>query len=366
MSKLRIPNIATKAIEPEAAPVVEVAPKPKAAAALVIPEPEGFYPDSAESAAHVTLITEPGAYPDIPNEDYHRNPRLLPGPSLSASGGKLLLDKSPFHFWSDSPMNPTRPAESSKPHLNVGKAAHDMLLLADRWATSYHVLPEGFNVGHERKWAAEIAARDYALRKGKTVLTHAEHAQVEAVAEAIGMRDVARLALSNGEPEVTIVWRDKETGVWLRCRPDWLPYPVIHGGEVRVVSDLKFMAPENCTPAGFSNAIYRFGYHMAAAWYFEGIKAVYGQEPTHWLHIAIEKEFPFSVSLYPLPQADIERGRAQMRIAVARFADCLASNKWPSWAEEPTEVGLPGHARHTIDQYGTRQDAALITANAGD
>jgi hypothetical protein len=34
------------------------------------------------------LITAPGAYPDIANEDYHRNANLLPAPSLSSSGAK--------------------------------------------------------------------------------------------------------------------------------------------------------------------------------------------------------------------------------------------------------------------------------------
>jgi hypothetical protein len=60
------------------------------------------------------LITAPGAYADIDAADYHRNPNLLPGPSLSSSGAKTLLGKSPFHFWYDSPLNPTaRPRPTS-------------------------------------------------------------------------------------------------------------------------------------------------------------------------------------------------------------------------------------------------------------
>jgi hypothetical protein len=95
------------------------------------------------------LITTPGAYPGIDTLDYHRNPDLLPGPSISSSGLKTLLTRSPRHYWFDSPLNPERPAEQDKPHFNVGKAAHDMLLLSERWPECYFVLPEDFNARDE-------------------------------------------------------------------------------------------------------------------------------------------------------------------------------------------------------------------------
>src|SRR3546814_10975324 len=85
--------------------------------------------------------------------------------------------------------------------------------------------------------------------------------------------------MKGGDTEVTLVWQDEETGVWLRCRPDFLPSSVLRGAAVRAVSDLKFMAPEYCSPHGFSNAIRRFGYHLAAAFYYEGIEAIYGHRP---------------------------------------------------------------------------------------
>lgn len=315
--------------------------------------------------AAAPLIAEPGAYPDIDIEDYHRNPNLLPGPSLSASGAKTIINKSPFHFWSDSPLNPNPPEREEKPHFAIGKMAHDWLLTPDRIGEKYHITPAGFNESYTKKFAAEIEEVKAAREAGKTILKFQEAETVQRVADAIGMNDVAKLAMKGGDTEVTLAWQDKETGVWLRCRPDFLPSSVRRGAEVRAVSDLKFMAPEYCSPHGFSNAIRRFGYHLAAAFYFEGIAAIYGHAPTHWIHIIVEKEFPFSISLYPLPQADIERGKHQMRMAVRRFADCLAADRWPSYADEPTEVGLHFAARKTIDFHGSEQDAALINAQEG-
>src|SRR3546814_9912676 len=86
--------------------------------------------------------------------------------------------------------------------------------------------------------------------------------------------------------------------------------------------------------------------------------------------IVVEKEFPFSISLYTLPAADIERGKVQMRMAIRRFADCLAADHWPAYADEPTEVGLHfaafyyegieaiyGH-RQMIDRKSTRLNSS--------
>lgn len=301
----------------------------------------------------MSLITEPGAYADIDNEDYHRNPDLLPGPSLSSSGAKKILSASPYHFWFDSPLNPNRPAEQDKSHYAIGKAAHDLILLADRWPNHYHVLPEGFSRAATRKFADAIAAADEASDAGKTLLKHDDHLTTLRVAEVLTANESAMTALSNGVTEETLAWQDEETGVWLRARPDFRPNSIVSGGPVRVLADLKFMSPTFCSPHGFGRAIDNFGYHQSAAFYFEGIRQVYGEEPTHWLNIVCEKAEkpadPVTVSLYPLPAEDIQRGRALNRKAIRLFADCLSADNWPAYADEPTEVGLPEYARKRID-----------------
>lgn len=316
------------------------------------------------------LITAPGAYPDIDMALYHRAPNLLPGPSLSSSGAKTILNKSPFHYFMDSPMNPDRPEEDSAPHFAVGKAAHDLLLLGGDWKRAYHVLPEGFAWNKTKAMPEEIAAAEYARTKGKTLIKHDDMLLVERIAERIGANPAARNALINGIPEMTLAWQDAETGVWLRARPDFLPNSVINGDDIRVVPDLKFMAANHCSPAGFSRAIANFGYHQSFAFYDEGIKAIYGQSPTHWLFVAIEKDEPHSVSLYTLPPADLERGRAQNRKAIRTFAECLERgaepHHWPAYTTEPEQIGLPGWARKAIDTYGSLQEAALISATDGE
>lgn len=302
------------------------------------------------------LITQRGAYEGIEAADYHGNPHLLPGPSLSASGAKVLLEKSPAHFWHQSCLNPDR-QESDADHFAVGRAAHDLLLLGGDWEDRYYVLPEGFSRAKTKQFAEEIAAADYAKSKGKTLIKASDMELVKRIADKISESADARNALLRGVPEMTLVWQDELTGVWLRARPDFLPFTCMEGAPVRVVTDLKFMAGTHCSPRGFSKAIDNFGYHISAAHYGEGIKQIYGKYPTHWLHIVVEKDEPHTVSLYELPAEDIERGRNLMRQAINVFAQCLKRNEWPGYADKPMQVGLPIYARMRIDE-STETDLA--------
>ena len=308
------------------------------------------------------LITAPGAYPDIPAEDYHGNPDLLPGPSLSSTGAKTILNQSPFHFWFGSPLNPKPPAEDDAPHFSIGKAAHDRILLRDRWPDFYHVLPEGFSRAATKKWGEAIAEAEAAAKDGKVLLRWQDAEVVEAVVHAVERNPLARTALSNGVTEETLAWQDPHTGVWLRARPDFRPHSIAQGLDVRVVADLKFVAATNATPSGFGRAMAQFGYHQSAAFYADGLKAVFGVYPTHWLHVVVEKEPPFSVSLYELPGEDIERGRVLNRRAIDLFARCLERNEWPGYADVPRPVGLPGWERNRIDASDLNEVALAAAA----
>ena len=286
------------------------------------------------------MITEAAAYPDISAEDYHGR-EICPAPSISATGLKCIIGKSPAHYWHGSHLNPNRARQVDKRHFSVGKAAHDKLLLGERWPAMYHVLSEDFDRRATKRCAAEIAAADDAEAAGLTILKHDDALAVEAMAAALRTNPAAVAALSNGQPEVTLAWTDPETGVWLRARPDFLPT------KRQIIPDLKTAA--DGSPDGFSRAIGQYGYHIAAAHYLAGIEAVFGERPQAWLHIVIEKEPPHVVALWQLPQEDIDRGEDARRRAIRIFADCLSSGKWPGYQNDVAMCGLPQWARKTAD-----------------
>ncbi len=295
------------------------------------------------------IISAKGAYPGISEQDYHSNPLLLPGPSLSASGAKVLLEKSPAHFYHQSALNPDR-VSNDAPHFAVGRAAHAIILLGGDWRRHYHVTPPGFSRAKTVAMAEEIAAADYAASKGKTVIRHEDMALVEKIADRIGGNQAARHALMRGVPEMTLAWQDELTGVWLRARPDFLPQSCIDGDDIRIVTDLKFLAGTHCSPRKFAKAMDDFGYHLAAAHYSEGIKQVFGKYPTGFVFVVVEKDEPHTVSLYYPEPEDIDRGRNQMRQAIDLFAKCVKHNRWPGYADQPMQVSLPIYARMRIDE----------------
>ena len=227
-------------------------------------------------------------------------------------------------------------------------------MLSDRWPECYHVLPEGFSYAKTKQFADAIAEAEAASQLGNCVLRYEEAATVMAMAESLRANQFAAAALSNGESEVTLVWQDPETGVWLRARPDFLPAKRL------IIPDLKTAA--DGSPKAFARAIAQFGYHQSAALYADGIKTIFGALPTNWLHVVMEKEPPHVVSLYELPGEDIERGRWLNRKAIRRFAECLSADKWPGYADEPMQIGLPSWARKQVDDDTTLHDAAWSAA----
>jgi hypothetical protein len=307
----------------------------------------------------MSIITAPGAYPNITNEQYHRT-EICPAPSISASGLKTLLRKSPRHYWFDSCLNPNRPEEKDKAHFRIGKAIHDVLLLTDRWPQFYFTVPDGFSLAHHKKWAEEIPAYEEAVARGCTVLRQSETDTIMAMAEAIRGNEFAAATLAAGDPETTLAWQDPETGVWLRARPDFLPWSVQQRREIMAVPDLKTAA--DGSQRAFQRAINEHGYHMSAALYCDGIKAIFGHYPTHWLHVVLEKEPPYCVALWELPQEDIERGRWLNRFAIRSFAKCLETGKFPGYADEPSPCGLPGWQRKMIDEGITPEGLAWAEA----
>lgn len=275
------------------------------------------------------LITAPGVY-DVPAADYHGR-EICDAPSISSSGLRRLTD-CPLKYWYRSPLNPDRPPEEASDALNVGKAAHDLVLDGVGWPGRYHVLPAGFSRAASVKQADAIAAADRAEAAGKTLLKIDQHATVLAMADAIRRHPISK-ALGRGKAEATLVWKDAETGVWLRCRPDFLPE------NPRFLPDYKTC--ESARPEDFAKSVANYGYDQQAALYLDGVAAVFGEAARDFYFIAQEKEPPYIVQPFALDGEAVEWGRRLNRKAIRQFARCLETGVWPSYATDFVTLSLP-------------------------
>jgi hypothetical protein len=288
------------------------------------------------------LIRAPGAYAAdlVPIEAYHGR-EICPAPSISSSGLKLLHQRSPRHYWWQSPLNPERPEPETKRHFSIGKAVHDKLLLGSRWPAFYHILPEGFSRSKSKAMADEIAEADAAIEAGKVLLSVDDAITVNAAVKAVQADKLLARAFERGEAETTIAWQDGPTGAWLRARPDCMT------PDRAIVLDIK--TAENASPAAMERSIRNYGYLQSAALYLDGLEAVTGERPKEFWIVAIEKEAPYAVATYPLEPEDIARAGFHFnRPAIDTFARCLEADNWPAYPHQ--RLGMSRWERKNLDE----------------
>lgn len=282
-------------------------------------------------------ITAPGIY-DLPADVYHADP--CAAPSIGSSGLRMLLNECPAKFWHQH-INPER-ERFDKDVWRIGRAAHTLLLQPDHFHAEIHVLSEDCNL----RTNDGKAERDEAIKAGKTVIRHDDFLAIANMVDALKAHDIAGASFVNGQPERSLFWQDEETGVWLRCRPDFLPTALRHIPDYKTAASAK--------PAKFIRAAYDFGYHMQAAHYLDGIEAVTGRRPDSFYFVVQEKTAPYIVTCLTLDPGAIEWGQIQNRKAIHLFADCLASDHWPGYEADVVEMPLPGYAEAEL----MRQDTA--------
>lgn len=317
------------------------------------------------------LITEPGAYLGFPMDLYHGNAECCAGPSISSTGLKLLSadkgkrskGKTPLHFWHASHLNPNRrPVDTDA--LRMGRAFHDALLQPELWATLYHRLPEGYD-RRAKAWADAKEAEAAALDEGLCIMSAEEAAMTDAMVDAARADPLFAALLGKGEPEVTLAWQDKETGIWCRARPDFMLANRAFALNVKTDADASY--------DGFSASIGKYGYAQSAALELDGYEAVFGEVPRAFIHPVVEKPAKgkwqpgdlIATAVWRLPAEDIERGRWLNRRALRLFADCLSADRWPGYTPDPEQCGMPGWLRKLIDDGG-QGDAHDDTLSDGD
>lgn len=194
----------------------------------------------------------PGIYFGLDETEYHRDR------SLSASGIKDI-HVTPLTFWTKSGFNPNRTDDPSEAKER-GKAFHARLLEgADAFGERYAVAPsiedypgalDGGDALKERcrelglkvsgkiadlcerirekdpeavLWPDIVAEFEHlAATKGQIIIKRKLHDEIQRHVRIVELHDGTEKALRGGFSEVSIFWRDEETGVPMKSRIDYL------------------------------------------------------------------------------------------------------------------------------------------------
>jgi hypothetical protein len=138
--------------------------------------------------------------------------------------------------------------------------------------------------------------------------------------------------MRNGTPivETSAYHFDEETGVLVKTRPDMYN----HG----IILDLKVMA--DASPFAFQRSVGKFGYHMQHALYSDVWEKGSEMPVDAFFFVVFEKSSPPQVAVYELTPASIAEGHARYRHALAKYAEYLATDNWPSYPLTTQKLGL--------------------------
>jgi hypothetical protein len=297
-----------------------------------------------------------GCYAGIPLEEYHAD--LCVGPSVSSSGLRIIYHKSPLHFFDQSYLNPSREerdeAKADREWAVLGSASHSLLVGGvGSFRDSFVIRPRFAPDRTGRAWhASNHSCQEWMIarhREGKMVLTDAQVEVVRGMAIQLSKHPMVAGGVLDGLIERSLIWRDPETGVWLKSRPDAIP---TDSGDV---ADLK--TTRSVVMSDVVRTIGELSYHQQAALIADGLKAVFDIEMKSFTLVMVEKTRPFCVRVTPpMHQDDIERGRRQNRVALRTFANCLESGRWPG--PDPGDDSGPRSLNLSVPQR-ERIDARL-------
>lgn len=216
----------------------------------------------------------------------------------------------------------TKPKEST-PAMAFGSAFHAYLLEPDKFNSLYAVAPDVDRRTKEGKLEFDKFVYE---SDGKTVLTNSDKTKIVNMADAVYANPIAAELMS----QLTATEVNRE---WIS---DGLKMPmrgIIDGIAPTFMLDIKTCT--DATPKKFQDYAWNMSYHRQAAIYLDSDHSF-----KNFYFIAIEKDAPYGVSVHPVSQRMIDKGREI-------YLDQLIEYK--SWADNGCPVS--GYEYNSV--YGT-------------
>lgn len=272
-----------------------------------------------------SVISEPGMYADVGMEFYHefvggQYRALCNGPSISSSGLRTIFTESPAHWWVRSPMNPERKDEADSKSLILGRAAHALLVGMPTFSREFIIRPDELagkpwhgNRNDCKAWL------DAAAKGGKTVLTGEMVDQIKGMAGSLGKHPLVQAGILRGLIERSIVFRDKDTGIWIRVRPDAIPTDSGDYADIKTSKEVGEQATES--------AMRNFRYDMQGALVRWACREV-GLPFSSFADVFVEATAPHCVDIVTIDTHDLDEAEADCRTALKVFARCLKTGEW--------------------------------------
>ncbi len=264
------------------------------------------------------LEYKPGIYYDVTDADYRAldavNQSQLKMFAKSARAAKYATEF---------------PRDSSA--FKLGRAA-DTLLFKPAEFDELFVEYAGSYLKDGKTWTENRSGAGWAAFKkeheGKRqILTDDEAKEARCIARACHQHQVAAGLLVDGKAHTVVLWNDELTGLLCKAQLDYWQPDAMRVNDVKTARDVE--------PRAWGAASFKFGYHVQAAFYIDGLSTALDLAPEDFTFtdIAIEKSMYPDVVCYEVSRELIAYGRHQYRGWIQRYAKCKESGHWPGIAE---------------------------------
>lgn len=236
----------------------------------------------------------------------------LASDAVSASDLKILLNKSPYHFY-----NRTKDRDSAA--LSFGTLAHTAILEPDVYET-YIFQPDIDKRTKEWKaWQAE--------NSGKTSISEEDDLKIRTMTNRLKQAGLFKI-FSRGQSEVSC-YQEVE-GIAIRARADkWDP-------ERRIIVDLKTTRDLQW----FKKDCYKYGYDLSVPHY----TTAFGKEldiapcDLSYIFVAVESEYPFDCGWFVLSGDNIVSAHAKWSQALEQYRHSFENPFQGFTMPSPTEI----------------------------
>lgn len=220
--------------------------------------------------------------PDLTTVDYHAHP------AISRTGLKCFRESRRLYHARHVLRLPEAQMEPT-PAMNLGTLCHAELLEPGSLEGQFAILPDefpDFRTKAAKQW------RDEQQAAGRIVVKRQEIAAQKAIVQSAAATVGTWLGDDAAIVEQPLFWKDVDSGLPCRCKPDWL----INRRDVVWACDFKTTA--DCSPYAFGRQIASLELWLQDEHYSRGVRANFPGKPVVFLFVVTEKTFPFRTAVH--------------------------------------------------------------------
>ena len=271
-----------------------------------------------------------GIHHDVPAHEYHeRVPAIISHTAIN----KFRYTPATWKAWLDG-----KDDDSDSEALAFGSAFHCALLEPEVFARTYVAEPDfgacrkdAHTTSEEAKRNKEERNKWRAANVGKRFISPESEAKIAGMCASVRGDDLASALVTGGVPEMTVLWRDSETGLRCKARADY------YVRSARLIVDVKTV--DSAKEYAFARSVERYGYDTQDALYTSGFAAA-GHPVDRFVFLAVEKRAPYLVAMYRLDVASREAAGAAVREAIRGMAECLRTDVYPGHPAGIQTIGV--------------------------